>query len=65
MVNVEASMMFCFIISKIDFKLGAVHIYIIHSEGRGGKAKYDDHIIEGGGGLETALNGQCNFWMIS
>ena len=30
--------------------------HIILSGGRGGRAKYDDHIIEGGGGLETAQN---------
>ena len=41
-VNVEASMKPGFLISKIDFKLGM------------GKAKSDDHIIDGGWGLKTA-----------
>ena len=31
--------------------------YIIHFEGSGGKSKYNDHIIDGGGGLENAKNG--------
>ena len=30
---------------------------IIHFEGRGGESKYNDHVIDGGGGLETAKNG--------
>ena len=42
-------MMLGFFISKINFKFMFMY-YIIHSEVRGGKAKYDDHIIEGGDG---------------
>ena len=41
-----------FIISKIDSKLGSVQLLNLFC-GKGGKAKYDDHIIDEGGNLKT------------
>ena len=33
------------------------NVILVVQVGRGGKPKYNDHIIDGGGGLETAKNG--------
>ena len=33
------------------------NVILAFQVGRGGKPKYNDHIIDGGGGLETAKNG--------
>ena len=43
------------IISSSVYKL--FKYYVIHFDGRGGKPKYNDCIIDGGGGLKTAKNG--------
>ena len=40
-------------ILKLIFSKELFTYYIIQSEGREGKAKYDDHIIDGGWGLKT------------